>query len=74
MTLDEAKDLKWGTYGKHPSGDIWLLGIEPMRIVTLGECDTEHLCNILITQTQIPLEYREACRMIVNDRLEEMAK
>jgi hypothetical protein len=61
MKIAEAESLPWGTYGKG--------GKDPLRWVTLGECSIEHLCNILITQHQITPEYREACRMIVNERL-----
>jgi len=42
MTLDEAKQLTWGTYGKS--------GREPLKQVKLGGCSTAHLNAILKTQ------------------------
>jgi len=38
MTLEYANKLRWGTRGKS--------GREPMRMVELGDCDTNHLENI----------------------------
>lgn len=41
----EGSDLLWGTYGKS--------GKEPLKWVKLGDCDTEHLQNILRTQAHV---------------------
>ena len=60
MTLEEAKKLKWGTYGKS--------GKEPLRWTTLGRCTSEHLKAILETQFQITDQYRQAIKMILERR------
>ena len=40
ISLEEAKDLTWGTYGKS--------GKDPLKFVRLDECTTNHLKNIYI--------------------------
>ena len=68
MTLEEAKTLEWGTYGLHPSGDIWKTGPGPLRWVELGDCDSDHLRNILTTQFHITDGYRTAIKLILESR------
>ena len=68
ITLEEAKKLRWGTYGKS--------GKDPLRVVTLDECTTEHLANIrinieirhLIDESE--KEYIKAVDLILADRRE----
>ncbi len=52
--------LMWGTYGKS--------GKQPLKVVQLGACSTEHLYAILKTQWQISNEYRAAIWDILNIR------
>ena len=68
MTLNEAKLLTWGTYGKS--------GKEPLKQVRLGGCSTAHLNAILRTQrlqVRNP-EYAEAIKMILESRNESVYK
>ena len=44
---EDDLNLQWGTFGKN--------GDEPMRIVRLGDCSTEHLQAILRTEGHIYL-------------------
>ena len=66
--LNRAKRLTWGTYGLHESGDIHKLGPGPLRQVRLGDCDSDHLRNILRTQHQITDRYRTAINLILESR------
>jgi hypothetical protein len=60
--IKEYKKLEWGTFGKknihHPR----------YKLVTLGDCSTEHLKNILETQHQIPRLYKKAIFCILRHR------
>lgn len=71
MTLEEAKALRWGTFGKGVVEECQIAGTplpgEP-HIALLGELDDEHLKNIFCYQKQITDEYREAIRMILKER------
>jgi len=59
----KQKDLPWGTHGKD--------GRSPVKWVTLGRCQTEHLQTILRTQKQITAEYKAAIVSILLDRNHE---
>lgn len=73
MTLDEANDLLWGTYGKDAMENHYLFGkpLPPMRLKRLGDCGDDHLKSILFGQSQITDEYRDAIKMILRDRHSE---
>ena len=65
MTLKEAENLNWGTYGK--GGD------QPLKYKTLGECESDHLSNIIINiiDTDRALSasnYIKACKLILEHR------
>lgn len=66
--MRQAKKLEWGTWGLAMDGDIHKMGPGPIRLTTLGECDSEHLHNILVTQSQLTYQYRRAILDILNDR------
>jgi len=71
MTLEQAKALRWGTFGKGVMEDCMTKGTplpERHTIKLLGELDDEHLKNIFCHQQQIGDEYREAIRMILKER------
>jgi hypothetical protein len=59
--LDQlARELPWGTYGKNGDQD---------RVVKfLGDLDTDHLENILITQRQIHVIYSKTILHILKRR------
>jgi hypothetical protein len=65
ITLEEAKVLQWGTYGK--------TGKEKLRMVDLDECSSNHLANIAINIKEsgraltIP-HYLEGIILILNSR------
>ena len=68
MTLEEAKELPWGTRG--------IGGKNPLKYMTLGELETDHLENIIthIWETRdlrLPdavIQYTKACQFIITDR------
>lgn len=70
MTLEEAEDMLWGTYGKDAVENHYLFGrpLPPMRIKRLGDCGDEHLRAILFGQDQISDEHRAAITMILRER------
>lgn len=43
--VEHAKQIQWGTFGRGALEELELFGtpLPPMRIKTLGECDTDHL-------------------------------
>jgi len=65
ITLEQAKKLEWGTYGK--------TGKELLRTVKLDECSSNHLTNIAINiknsgrALSIP-HYLEGITLILNER------
>jgi hypothetical protein len=71
VTLEEAKALRWGTFGKGVVEECEISGtplpVKP-HIKPLGELDDEHLKNIFCHQKHISDEYREAIRMILKER------
>jgi hypothetical protein len=60
--LEAAKSqAMWGTYGKS--------GVEPLRMVKLVDCETDHLLEILRTQHHIRrTDYETIIRSILKDR------
>lgn len=60
LTLEEAKMLQWVTCGKS--------GTDPLKIITLGEAETEHLEAIFETQPQLSRLYRKALLLILKER------
>lgn len=61
VSMEDVKlVLKWGTFGKN--------GDEPMRVVRLVDCDTDHLKAILRTQVHITQLYTAAIISILLDR------
>jgi len=69
ITLEEAKLLKWGTFGKS--------GKDPRRMVTLDECDSDHLANIAINikdsgRAEMIPEYLEGIKLILKSRKYEL--
>jgi hypothetical protein len=59
------KHLRWGNHG--PKGDQ-----DATEFKTLADCDTDHLEAILITQPQLPPEYRAAILELLKTRYAEM--
>jgi len=66
LSLEEAKELMWGTYG--------IDGNDPLKFVTLNECETSHLHNIhkniLCRDTLTPqnMKYINAVELIIDSR------
>jgi hypothetical protein len=56
-----AKSLQWGTFGP--------AGTEPMKQKTLIDLSTDHLENILVTQSHISAVYRKVILHIIKSRL-----
>jgi len=69
-TLELLSRIRWGTYGPREDGDIHKLGPGPLKWVTLGDCTTDHLNNILLTQN-IPEMCLRAINLILKYRKEE---
>lgn len=63
LTLEEAKKLKWGTYGKS--------GTDPLKWINLGDAETDHLEAIFETQPQISILYRKALLLILKERYQK---
>ncbi len=59
MRLRQAKNLRWGTYGKGALERYLLDGTTPppMKIKPLGDCDTDHLEAILRHVTPVTHGY-----------------
>lgn len=67
LTLNDAKVLPWGTYG--------ISGKDPLKIVFLDECTTNHLENIYISlyeryviDDDVVDKYMIAVRLIIESR------
>jgi len=75
VTLNEAKYLMWGTYGKNAIEDNHFFGtpIPRLKWKCLGDLDDDHLKRIFSSQRQISEEYRDAITMILRDRHEAEA-
>ncbi len=67
ITLNDAKCLMWGTYGKS--------GKDPLKVIKLDDCDIQHLKNICINleerddDDKTVLKYIEAVKLIIKNRL-----
>lgn len=60
VSVIEGADLSWGTYDLKESTFKW---------VKLGDCESDHLQNILRTESwHIPEEYDQAIRRILRSR------
>ncbi len=70
MTLEEAKNLMWGTFGEGAIEDFEIEGtpLPPVQQVPLGDLADDHLKRIFCNQKHISDEYREAIRMILKER------
>jgi hypothetical protein len=70
MTLEEAKALRWDTYGKGGLAEHVTYGTPLPELVekTLGNLETEHLESILATQKQITVQYVDAIMRILESR------
>lgn len=62
------RSLKWGTYGLPSQGETSL------KIVRLCECDSEHLMNILSSQTHISDLCKKAIKRILWERIHRPAR
>ena len=70
MTLEEAKSIMWGSYGKgiveaFRPGDF----ISEPTWRKLGDLETDHLKAILRTQRQIEDKCKTAIEMILSSRI-----
>lgn len=68
-SLEWYESLMWGTRGKS--------GTEPLRMVRLGECTSDHLEKIALhlindQHRSEQAEYVRACRMILESRKYEL--
>lgn len=63
LTLEAAKQLKWGTHGKS--------GTDPLKIINLGDAETDHLEAIFVTQPQLTTIYRKALLFILKERYQK---
>lgn len=70
MTLEEAKNLMWGTFGEGAIEDYAIDGkpLPPMQKKRLGDMDDMHLKNIYCNQKHISDYYRKAIRLVLKDR------
>ena len=71
MTLEVANQFQWGIYGLAEDGYIWKLGPNSLEYKPLGELDTDHLQNILITQNlngRGLAHFRHAIELILKER------
>jgi len=62
LTLEDAKNLKWITFGKS--------GMDPYKIINLGDAETEHLEAIFVTQPITGL-YKKALLLILKERYQK---
>lgn len=60
-----AECLQWGTYG--PNGD------KPMKVRYLNDLNTDHLQNILVTQSHISSLYRKVILWLLKKRWTEIS-
>jgi len=58
--------LKWGTYGKDSKG--------PLKVVRICECDSDHLLNILSSQTHTKPLCRAVIKRILWERIHRPAR
>ena len=65
VTLDTAKKFPWGTHGKS--------GKDPLRYISLGNADTEHL-EAIAKQPHISENYSKAIKLILEDRQKSLKK
>lgn len=62
VSVIEGADLPWGTYGLNNLN-------RTLKWVKLGDCESDHLQNILRTESwHIPEEYDQAIRRILRSR------
>ncbi len=70
MTLEKAKYLVWGTYGKDAMENNYFFGTPLPRVKwkCLDDLDDDHLKRLFFNQGLLSTEYRDAITMILRDR------
>jgi hypothetical protein len=69
LTLEQAGNTEWGTFGLPKDGDFRKIGTGPLVHKKLKDLSNEHLINILKTQS-LSVLYSRAIDMVLKSRKE----